>query len=906
MSRQLTAANLPLRGARSIRGGLFALAVVVLVLCAALAAWPRAITGVLTADLQYRMSTASAPTRDLQSSIDSGLGFAPSFGDLPPIPVDTVWKSMTKSLTHIRAQMPASVRAITGPGRYVGRDGGAGGRGVPASGPPHPPAGASYLLALEADPQLKSDAVLVDGRWPHTATNFFNGGPLEVVVSANAAKLLHWKIGQKQTLTGSGREPEEITLVGTLRPRDETTDYWQLDRTRAQAGAQPSTDGDHTTYTGVAWMNASSWEDVSGVFPGPSVVSWYPVNGAGLSVDTISPTVASLQRFLSVPRLLYPTGSQVQARFSTNLPSVADDFLSRASPAAAVLSVVGTGPLGTGCAVVILGVILLIDRRRFALSLIRARGASERRLRGTVAWETAFASIPAAIAGGALAGWLTPGAIGPLLVGTVAACAILPVGAAAVRVGRARVTLGRRTGSGANPARWVTEVVVLLVTALSIVLLLQRGLTPDSVGVGVDPLLTLAPILVVVVVALAILRGYPFVLRWVGSLLRRRPGVVGYVGWATVARKPSRFLSIFAVVAGLSIAIFSLTILETERDGIRNAQLEQVGADVSVSAQPLPADAPGRLAELAGVARVVPIDSAGGISLTGVSDSVALFTVDAKDLASVQSGLPASLRRFSQLGVASGGRTTVIAGGFQQKPPPTTSIDGAGGISVRVDELPGLSPSFLSDPPWVLMDRAALPSDESFTEQPLAVLLQIRAGDDTAATLASIRRIVGPSATIVDTARLVNASKTAPVVSGFELLTAAALGFSALMCGLALVLTLLLGTEARIRLLARLRALGFARSQSGGLVAWELGPLVVLGAVAGLVVGLVLPSLLLRAIDLSGFTGSVTNPAIVLDPLAILAVVGGFAVAAIVATLVAIADARRARNASVLRNSGED
>ena len=300
------------------------------------------------------------------------------------------------------------------------------------------------------------------------------------------------------------------------------------------------------------------------------------------------------------------------------------------------------------------------------------------------------------------------------------------------------------------------------------------------------------------------------------------------------------------------------------------------------------------------------IDSAGGVSITRVSDAVALFTVNAKQLAEVQAALPPSLRQFAGLGAVRNGRTTAIAGGFQQKPPSTASIQGNSNIAANLQPLVGLSPAFVSDPPWILLDRAAIPRGAGFTEQPLAVLLQMKPGADTAAMRESIRRIVGSSATIVDGAALVRASRTAPVVSGFERITALALGLSALMCGIALVLTLLINTPTRFRLLARLRALGFAGRQASGLIGWELGPLVVLGEVAGLVVGLVLPPLLLGAVDLAGFTGSVTDPAIVLDPVAIAATVGGFLVAAVVATLVAIVSARRARMAPILRTSGED
>jgi putative ABC transport system permease protein len=906
MRPQLTETRLALGGARSIRSGLVALGIVVLVLSAALVSWPRTTNGILTSDLRYRMALASAPTRDLRSSIDLGTASVSSLEVQSQRSLDTLWKSMPAALGRIRARMPASVRAITQPGLYVGRDGGAGGRGVPSTGPPHTPAGTSYLIALEANPRLRSDAVLVDGKWPGSAKNFNGSAPLEVVIAAKAATLLQWTIGQTRTLGNPGKDSEVVKLVGTVKPRDETSDYWQLDRTRAQAGSQPSIDADRTVYNGLVWFDAGSWQQVGNLFAGQSIVSWFPVGAQALTESNVSPTIADLQRFLSVPQRVGSSSTTVVARYSTNLPSVSSDFLERASPVSAVLSVVGTGPLGTGCAVVLLGVVLLIDRRRPVLALIRARGASERQLRTTVCGETALATVPGAIVGGAIAAWLTPGPVDLLLIATIVACALLPVAAALARVETTRGRVATRRATARGSVRWVAEIVVLLLAALSATLLLQRGITPDSTTVGIDPLLTLTPILIVAVVCLTLLRGYPVVFQWAGRFLRPGRGVVGYVGWANAGRTPVRFLSIFAVVAGISLTIFSFTILSTERSGIEVAELQKVGADISASGAPLPSDSAKRLAQLSGVIRVVPIEAAGGITLTGDPSAIALFTVDAKQLAAVQAGIPPSLRQFDDLGTRSHGHTTVIAGGFEQEPPPVAYIDGLPRIPIHVVPLRGLAPTFVSAPPWILMDRAALPKGSSFSHVPLSVLLQLRPGAETPATLAAIRNIVGPAALVDDTAELVHASKTAPVVSGFEQLTTAALGFSALMCVLALTLTLLLNTPARIRLLGRLRALGFARRQRSGLVAWELGPLAVLGVVAGLVVGLVLPLLLVGPLNLAGLTGSVTDPMIILDPLTILAVVVGFGAAATLATVIAIVGARRAAYATVLRNSGED
>jgi putative ABC transport system permease protein len=888
-----------------VASGLVALGVVVLVLCAALTSWPRATTEALTADLHYRVATTNATIRDLQSSIDAQAGFGGNFIGLPGQTRPSLWTTIPKALGKIHTQMPASIQALTSAGRYVGEINGSGG-GIPASGPPHQPPHYGYMTTLEADPQLRSDAVLVDGSWPRGSTAFDNGGALPVVMTAKAASFLGWKVGQTQSLAGEGQAPELVKLVGTVKPRHPESDYWQLNTVRSEASKQGTPDGTGFVVHSLMWFDASAWDDVNFDFVGSSVSSWYPVRGRSLTVGNVSTTMGDLQRFLAVSRTVGQASDNIQARFSTRLTTVTDAYLDRASPASAVLSVIGTGPLGTGFAVVLLGVILLIDRRRPVLALLRARGGSERRLRATIAGETALGTVPGAILGGVAALLITPGPVDLALIATIAACAIVPVAAAVVRIEVTRVRVGRGRAGRLGPLRWVFELVVLLLAVLSVTLIFQRSQGGGAATLGVDPLMTLAPILVVAVICLALLRVYPMVMRAIGRTLRRGRGATGYVGWASVARTPARFLSIFAVIAGVSVTIFSFTILATERAGIESSELQQVGADISITAAPVPSGAQAKLRELAGVERVATVYAVGGVSFSDNDESLSLYSVDAKDLAAVQAALPASLREFSSLGLHSGGRATIIAGGFQTKPPTTTAVEGPPAIPVRVVQFASQTPPFINNPPWILMDTKDAPKGPAYTPEPIAVLIQVRPGSDTSSELATMKKILGPSALLVDTAEMVRASKTAPIVSGFEELTALALGFSALMCAIALIVTLVLGTEVRIRLLSRLRALGFGASQASGLIAWELGPLTILGIVAGLAIGLALPPVLLTAIDFAGFTGSVSNPEIILNPLVLAATIVGFFAVAAIATEFAILGARRARIATILRIPGED
>ena len=63
---------------------------------------------------------------------------------------------------------------------------------------------------------------------------------------------------------------------------------------------------------------------------------------------------------------------------------------------------------------------------------------------------------------------------------------------------------------------------------------------------------------------------------------------------------------------------------------------------------------------------------------------------------------------------------------------------------------------------------------------------------------------------------------------------------------------------------------------------------------------------MLAPVDLSGFTGGPVKPAILIDPVLIAVAAGGFAVITVLATLIALAGARRRSPATVLRAGGEE
>jgi putative ABC transport system permease protein len=901
MNRRLTRLSLVTRGVAASLGSLAMVAVIAAVVAGAAVAGPRVTGGVLQQDLQYRLATTSPTIRDLQAS--TAVGYVTENGQL--LSVYGLTKKLPKFLASAHAAMPPILKSISGPGRYVGRDDGLYGHGIPSSGPPNQLPRTSYDYSIEANPQLRSDAVLVSGNWPGRVSTIDWTTPIQVVTTVSAAKTLDWKIGQVQHLSLDAlQETQSVVLVGTIRPRDPRSDYWQLDPTRGSAGRTVSVDGDSVNYFGTVWMDAGTWPTVANEFDGDTIVSWFPVTSGGLRTSQVDALGAEIERFVAEPRTAGTGSNTLQVRYVSNLSAVLTSYLSRAGAGSAVLAVVESGPIGTGAALLLLAVLSVVDRRRRATGLLRSRGASGRAFRLELAAHVAAATIPGAVVGAGIAALATGGAIGwtPWIVAAIVA--LVPALLAAAAAGSAPVVLAR--GGVARPSRWrwVIDVVLVLLAALAVFLLLKRGLGSAS-GLGADPLLTAMPLLVCAAACAIVLRLLPFVLRGLAGVIHRGRGVVGLVGRANSARAGARFLPVFAILTGLSISVFASAILTTEQTGIRAAAVEQAGADISISGSPLSDATVKRLRALPGIQDFVAIQSRGGALIDGQSQSIAVYTVDARALVAVESVLPPDQQLFRLLGTTKDGHPLVYGGGFAS---PLHSVSRfsdstAPAIStVRVDEVP---PKFIGAVPWLLMDSSAA-KDLHLATQTSAVLIRVAPGTDQVELQRRIVGITGAGETVQVADAQVRALTQAPLVSGLEALTVAAIILSLVLCVLALVLALVTGTRERDQVVGRLRALGFSRRQATGLVGWELGPMTLLGVVVGTAVGLCLPLVFLSVVDLTTFIGSSQPPEYEFSPVLVAATIVGFAACAVGAVFVTAALAARKRQSGILREAGAE
>ena len=878
-ARVLTSGRLLRRGRSALRGGLAMVFVFTVIAAAVITSGPRIASGVLAAELSYRLHGASASILDLQSSVDPISTTASDFTTA----TKTTWDAFDGTMPLIRNSMTTSLKSSTLPGRYVGRNDGSTHAGIPASGAPHTPPKHFVDLSLEGNPGLRSDAILTSGEWPTKAVDD-PAVPIPVVVTEATATELDWNVGETQTLGGAFDEPREIVLVGTVRPRHPTADYWQLDATRAKASGIPSTDGDSITYHGVVWLDADSWAGVALGFDGAAIRSWFPVDVSRITPDSLADMQAGLAQFTSSARTVGNGVNAVHPRYSSSFSLVADDYNGRAPAASGVISVIDAGPLGTGGALLLLAVSLLVDRRRSATRLQRARGASNGQLRAELAGQLAVATVPGAALGVILGALVSPGGLSPGLLIIAAVVAVVPIAFGAIQL--APPVIDRLGANALGRARLVFDGVLLILAALDVLLLVQRGLGGQALGVGADPLLTATPLVLSAAGCALALRLLPPALRALGSIVRRGRGATALIGRANSARVGARFLPVFATMTGIAIALFASSILATQQQGLHDAGVGLLGADIRISGTPVSDAAVEKLRDLPGVADLAVVKSLAGVRAGGHSEDFAVVVVDAKQLNAVEADLSPQKRRFPLLGTERGGHPVAYGGGFLKTLGTRATLQDGLPLTVSTIEDDDPAPKFVANSPWVLLDESALPAAQREQAEPESVLIRVTPGSDADRVVRDIKKTVGSGPLITSALKQVRDLTASPLVAGLTTIALLAIGLSMLFSVLALLLALLMNAAARAALLARLRALGFARRQAIGLIGWELGPMVVLGAIAGAALGILIALLFLAVVDLSAFVGGDSPPVAALDPVLALGSVGVFVVVATLATLV--------------------
>ncbi|MFC1416572.1 ABC transporter permease [Streptacidiphilus cavernicola] len=790
--------------------------------------------------------------------------------------------------------------------------------------------GIPSVVDLDWQPGVSGQARLTAGSWPvHDASaNGRTDVELQAAVSAATARSLHLTVGAliRPVLPGGGTPPR-VRITGVFTPRDPSAGYWtgEPDLAAAQVNWTAPTQNDEAhPYWHLELMLAPGGAE--SLPPGSLGMYWRePFLGARLHAFQIGAAQTELTGLLGgsagedLQANLQSDGEPNGVQLGTDLPTVLAAAKQDQAAVAPMLAIGATGAAGTALTLLLMAAVLAVDRRAEELRLLRSRGMALGGMARRLLGETAAVGLPAAALGIVAAELLLPGprpgyaAAAGLAVPLVAVLAFPLRALAAHR--RAVARPGRQDAARhrGGRRRTVVELGVLALTAAAVAGLRFRG-TAAAAG-GVDPLVSVAPLLLALAAALLVVRLYPLPLGLLARALARGRSTVLFLGTARAGRSTAgvAVMPLLALLLALSTAAFGATVVLGVDHGRDRAALLQVGADTRFDGTPqLPPGFAAAIAKVPGVSRAVAVrelqpgtgDSGGGGTQTA---PFVLVGVDPADYAALSRELgnggfapsllsgPGADGQGAAPALVSPGLAATLGDGIGSYP-----MNGAT-LNLRVA---GTLPSTPAVP--VGADFAVIPEKAELAQlsgamTPIQLSRNVVLSVDAAQPAALRRAAVAanrsgyytPVAVTVrqEVLRKLTATPTQQAATRLYVeASAAALLFSLL----AVVLSLVQAAPGRAALLSRLRTMGLAPRQGYALTLAESLPSVLLAALGGALLSLALVPLLGPSLDLSALIGTVAPTT--LSPQAealVLPAIGLPALAALVVLLETAVVARR-------------
>jgi putative ABC transport system permease protein len=777
-------------------------------------------------------------------------------------------------------------------------------------------------LSVRDQSEAQSSVRMVAGAWP--ATEQVVEAPLQAAVSAAVASTFNLHVGSQLVLRSPQYGPSavlRVTIVGVFEPLDPTAPIWaeqeEVLRPYAPLGTDPPEPWRGILLTDARGMSAAAAKLIHVEF------AWR------FRIDDSALDVASLPT-LTTAAFEARRQDVIDATTQTALDTALARYGRQVLAVQALLAVVQAGILATLFGLVILAAMASAQRRRNEFALLRARGSSLATLGGRVLLESTLA-VSVAIAVGYLVGWRVPGRPGDtewiVLVFGGAALLAGPVLAAAghrrVSFAATRVDLQRPRVSG---RRITAELTLVVLAAFGALLLRRRGL-----GAEVDPYLVVVPVLAAAAAAVVALRLFPYPLRVLASLAARARGAVPFLGFARAGRAaPATAGPLAVLVVAVSVGVFSTAVagsVAAARDRVADLA---VPGDAYVHGGLFTQDTRDAIADAPGVTEVAAVSLEYNLPLAGGSEAgaralpgTAGMIVDAPELARVltESGVAQTVPDVLVQARRGDGPVPAVV-----SPSVAADLAGAGSLLVQaypypfqvaavVETFPGLpigTDRFVVLPWQALVEPAAkpvLPTGFIVAGDGIDPARMAEVGD--AGQRAWISSVTGSTVgdlehpTSVDTHAEVRAQLErggVDQVLGYTFVVGSAAGV--VLALLAVGFSVVTGARVRGQALSRLRTLGLSSGQGRRLLAYELLPLIGLGALVGSVVGAALPTLIGPALGLSAFSDG-APVVLVLDPRLAAVAFGLVVVAVVLAVTIEAMVNRRARLGEVLRVGGE-
>ncbi|MBZ5740466.1 ABC transporter permease [Nocardioides mangrovi] len=709
-----------------------------------------------------------------------------------------------------------------------------------------------YVAGGAPRPQRRTEASTTPGAPPW---------PVQVAVSKPVARALGIGPGDRLPAEDDQHQPIRIRISGVYVADDPGDATWQLSPDLLDPAVGVSQGVEQTT--GAALVSAATLPDLQLAVPAkelaqhitflprPEAVGWA---GSG----ALTQDVAHLQ-----------ASADPAARgftWSSLLGSVLTDGRAQVTAARGQAEVVVVGLVVCALLVLALAAQLLVGRRAGPVTVARERGATLLDIAGELLVESVLVAATGAALGLAAAQVLA-GGIGwawslPVVIVAALAAPVLGAALAARSTSVRRVPANRSARRALDRARsarrLVVEATVLVVAALSLVALHQRGTAQEGGWDGVTA--AAAATMCAVAGTVVAVRLVAPVLRVAQRAAHRSTHAVGLLVTARLSRTATRVLPALAVSVAVAQLTFGISLAATEHRGQETGALLAVGGDARLTAAPDPdletvarqvAEEPGVRAAVAGrVADDVQLVSARSAA------SVRLVVVDAASYARLLAASPLpDVPALAGLDTGDDRVPALLLGGtpdlqgspvlhWQDAVVPLDVV----GAAPRVDAAIG---------PVVVVDVGALgragvtaTPDTVWTVGPGAADALTRAGGD-----------VGSVTTY---AAELDARRDAPLASALVRLAAASSVPLLLFAVLGVVLAAAAEAPARGQSLGRLRSLGLADRDLRRVLAGEVLTTVVVATLVGLALGLGAVAATFGSLSLERITGETRTPDVVL------------------------------------------
>ncbi|MDN3352076.1 FtsX-like permease family protein [Actinomadura sp. DC4] len=757
--------------------------------------------------------------------------------------------------------------------------------------------GRTEKLALAYSATAGGHVRYVAGRAP--------GGPepgfrLEAAFPVRAAQRLGVKAGD--VLTTVTQPALSVRITGLFTPADPGQAYWPSHHPYTDAEIQKMPDGSEIVRA-TAVVGPDGYRALAAQTPFHIALTWTYTPGPGrVTADTAPALAADVQR--AGEALANARVDAAGPLLSTRFDDLLEDFVRRLHTAQTLLSLSLAGLFAAALGVLALAVRLLLTRMDTALSTQAARGASRTQLAGLAGGLAALVTLPAAVAGPALSALLVPGPAQAVSLAAVVAPAVLAIALPAAVAGRTR--RAPRTGH----RRLVAEALLVALAVAGTYVLRRRGLTTETWAAGVDPYLSAVPALLAVALGLLLLRVLPYPLRLAGWFLARGRSAAPFVGVARAARQEATaVLPLVVLLLAVTVIGFGSTVSTSLARAQRIATYESVGGDARADVLSMDPALVARVRRSPGVRASVPVQTIDAARLLSQGDVVDELTAIGVDLDA-----------YRRMMAGTGAR---IPGWPATRPgePVPALFSPAASKAARAGDL-GISTDYgqrlpVRDAGTVAAFPGRNPSDQ-YVLVPADALARATGGGNTGSVSIFVRgdhidvgalRRASAQTTLGDAgaSAVTTYAMTHDAFTQGELgrLVGRGFGFTGVLVAcygtLAVLVILFAGARARGRTVSYLRTLGLSRRQARLMALTEIAPALFAAAVAGWLLGLVLPGLLGPAIDLRPYTGGFPVTRYRPDLAGAAALAGGLLVFAALAVLIDAVTAARRGLGGVLR-----